>query len=408
VLLVRVSTAFNRMLAIAGASVVQVAFTDDGVVVELRRRARRHRCPCGRSASGYDHSRRRWRHLDLAASKLWLEAEIWRVDCRACGRVRTEAVPWARPGARLSRDLEDVIAWLAQRTDKTSVCRLLRVSWQTVHAVVMRVVADHLDDRRLDGVFNLGVDEISYKRGHQYLTVIADHDSGRVLHVAKGRNQAALQGFFDELGPERCAQVRAISMDMARIWRAPVAANIPKAAICFDPFHVVRWTNEALDTVYKAHGKEHPSGVGDRDWRRTRYALRAGAERLDESHRELLNRLRRERYALWRAWELKERLRDLYRVIEPNDAKKHLRAWCRAASRSRLRPFVNLARRIRKHFDGIVAAVEHGLSNSRLEGINAKIRLINRRGYGHPNATSLAAMIHLCLGGITIPLPTET
>lgn len=403
----RVSTAFNRMLALDGVSVTTVAFTGEGIVVGLRRRARRHRCPCGRRAPGYDRSTRRWRHLDLAACKLWLEAEIWRVHCRACGRVRTEEVPWARPGARLSRDLEDIIAWLAQRTDKTSVCDLVRVAWETVQAVVMRVVDEHLDDARLEGVFNLGVDEISYKRGHQYLTVVADHDNGRVLHVAKGRNKAALQGFFDELGPQRCAQVRAISMDMAAVWREPCAQSIPQAAICFDPFHVVRWANLALDAVYKATSREHGTGTADRDWRRTRYALRAGAERLSEDHHQALRRLRRTRYALWRAWELKERLRDLYRTIDPALARQHLLAWCRSAERSRLKPFKTLARQIRNHFDGIIAAVTHGLSNSRLEGINAKIRLINRRGYGHPKAENLAAMIHLCLGGITIPLPTQ-
>ena len=404
----RVSTAFNRMLAIDGASVTAVAFTGDGIVVSLRRRARRHRCPCGRGASGYDRSVRRWRHLDLAASKLWLEAEIWRVDCRACGRVRTEVLPWARPGARFSRDLEAVIAWLAQRTDKTSICRLLRVSWEAVQAVVMRVVADHLDDSRLDGVFNLGVDEISYKRGHQYLTVVADHDTGRVLHVAEGRSHAALNSFFEALGPERCSQVQAISMDMAVVWRQPCVDHIPQAAMCFDPFHVVRLANLALDAVYKAMGRQHGTGTGDRNWRRTRYALRAGAEKLEDHHRAALNELRRSRYALWRAWDLKERLRSLYRHVPASDARSYLRAWCRSAERSRLRPFINLARQIRKHFDGIVNAVEHRLSNSRLEGINAKIRLINRRGYGHPKAEHLAAMIHLCLGGITIPLPTET
>jgi transposase len=396
------------MLAIPGASVVSVAFTDIGIVVGLRRRARRHRCVCGAIASGYDHTRRRWRHLDLAACKLWLEADIWRVDCRSCGRVRTEDVPWARPGARLTRDLEDVIAWLAQRTDKTSICRLLRVAWETVHAVVMRVVDEHLDDARLDNLFNLGVDEISYKRGHQYLTVVADHDTGRVVWVAKGRNQAALTSFFEALGPQRCQQVRAISMDMAPIWRPPCEQFIPQAAICFDPFHIVRLANLALDAVYKQVSREYGTGTGDRDWRRTRFALRAGVERLDEHHHQLLLRLRRNRYALWRAWELKEGLRDLYRTINPAHARRHLQAWCSAALRSRLRPFVNLANQLYKYFDGIVAAVKHGLSNSRLEGINAKIRLINRRGFGHPNAESLAAMIHLCLGGITIPLPTET
>jgi transposase len=396
------------MLALPGASVTAVAFEPAAVVVTVRRRARRHRCPCGRRAPGYDRSTRRWRHLDLAASKLWIEAEIWRVDCRACGRVRTEQVPWARPGARFSQDLEDLIAWLCQRTDKTSVCQLLRVSWEAVQAVVMRVVAEHLDDNRLNGLFNLGVDEISYKRGHQYLTVVADHDTGRVVWVAKGRTRAALSSFFTALGPDRCAQVQAISMDMAPIWRDPCAWFIPQADICFDPFHVVRLGNLALDAVYKNLSRQHGTGTGDRDWRRTRYALRAGAERLDHDHHALLRRLRRNRYALWRAWELKERLRDLYRTIDPTAARPHLLTWCRSAERSRLRPFINLARQIRRHFDGIIAAVEHDLSNSRLEGINAKIRLINRRGYGHPNGDHLAAMIHLCLGGITIPLPTQT
>jgi transposase len=400
---VRVCTAFNRMLSIDGASVVSVAFAPEGIVVGVRQRARRHRCPCGRRAPGYDHSTRRWRHLDAAGTKLWLQAEIWRVNCRACGRVRTEQVPWARPGARLSRDLEDVIGWLAQRTDKTSVCQLLRVAWETVQGVVMRVVADHLDTDRLNDVFNLGVDEISYKRGHQYLTVIANHDTGRVLHVAEGRNKAALQGFFDQLGPERCAQVRAISMDMAPIWREPCQRSIPQAAICFDPFHIIRWANLALDAVYKTNGR----GTGDRQWRLVRYALRAGVERLEPQHHDLIRALRRSRYALWRAWDLKERLRALYRLGDPTEARAYLKSWIRSAERSRLKPFVNLARQIRRHFDGVIAAVEHQLSNSRLEGINAKIRLINKRGYGHPKSAHIIAMIHLCLGGITITLPTE-
>lgn len=396
------------MLAIPGAWVDRVEFTEAGIIVGIRSRTRSHRCRCGRPAPGYDHHRRRWRHLDLAACRLWLEAEIWRVDCRHCGQIRTESVPWARPGARLTRHLEDVIAWLCQRTDKTSVCRLLRVSWETVQGVVMRVVSDHLSDSRLENLFNLGVDEISYKRGHQYLTVIADHDSGRVVHVAQGRNQAALAGFFELLGPDRCAQIKAISMDMAKIWRQPCHQYIPQADICFDPFHLIRTANQALDSVYSQSGREHGSPVNGRDWRRTRYALRAGAERLDQNHHQLLTQIRRTRYQLWRAWDLKERLRDLYRTVEPETATAYLKAWCRSAQRSRLQPFINLARQIRHNFDGIVAAVQHRLSNSRLEGINAKIRLINRRGYGHPNPHHLTAMIHLCLGGITIPLPTQT
>jgi transposase len=144
---VRVTTAFNLMLAIPGAWVASVTFTPEGVVVGLRRRRCRPRCPCGwKGRAVYDRSIRRWRHLDLGAVKLFVEAEIRRLHCRRCGRVRTEEVPWARPRARHTRDFEDVVAWLAQRTDKTTVTRLLRCSWEAVAAIVARVVVDHVND----------------------------------------------------------------------------------------------------------------------------------------------------------------------------------------------------------------------------------------------------------------------
>lgn len=395
------------MLGIPGAWVESVSFTPAGVVVGLRVRARRLRCPCGQvTRARYDTSRRRWRHLDLGACQLWLEADIRRLVCPDCG-VRTEEVPWARPGARHSRDFENVVAWLAQRTDKTAVATLLRCSWEAVHHIVGRVVAEHLDDTRLEGLYHLGVDEISYKRGHNYLTVVADHDQGRVVWVTPGKHTAALSSFFEALGPERRAQVRAVSMDLGTAYRAVTEKAVPHAAICFDPFHVIQLANRALDHVYTASRLGSDGSISGREWRAARYALRAGAERLTDSKRELLAQFRRDRYRLWRAWELKERLRDLYRTVEPADARAHFRRWLRSASASRIQPFVNLARQLRRHFERVVAAVEWDLSNSRLEGINAKIRVIQRRGYGHRSADSLASMIYLCLGGITITLPTQ-
>ena len=404
----RVSTAFNRILSIPGAWVESVSFSEAGVVVGLRVRARRLRCRCGWSTrAGYDSSRRRWRHLDMGACQVWLESDIRRLDCRRCGRVVTEELPWARPGARHSRDFEDVVAWLAQRMDKTSVAKLMRSSWEAVDRVVRLVVADHLDDSRLEGLYHLGVDEISYKRGHHYLTVVADHDAGRVVWVAPGKHSAALEGFYDALGPTRRAQVRAVSMDLGSAYRHATETAVPHAAICFDPFHVIQMTNRALDAVYSASRHGADGTITGREWRAARYALRSAAERLSDNKRDLLNQLRRTRYRLWRAWELKERLRDLYRSVDPDEARDHFRRWLRSASTSRIPAFVNLARQLRRHFDRIVAAVEWGLSNSRLEGINAKIRVIQRRGYGHRSPDSLAAMIYLCLGGITITLPTQ-
>jgi transposase len=192
---VRATTAFNKMLAIPGANVVGVSFTPTGIVVSLRRRARRLRCPCGWSTRAvYDRTTRRWRHLDLGAARLYLEAEIRRLACRACGRVRTETVPWGRPGARFTRDFEDTVAYLAQRTDKTTSTRLLGCSWEAVAAIVARVVAGHIDDARLDGLYQIGVDEVSYRKGHRYLTVVADHDrDGAVVWVGEGKSGATLE-----------------------------------------------------------------------------------------------------------------------------------------------------------------------------------------------------------------------
>ena len=145
------------MLAIPRANVAAVTFTPAGIVVDLTRRTKRLRCPCGWSTRAvYDRSARSWRGLDLGTTKLILRAGIRRLTCRRCGRVRTEEVPWARPGARFTRDFEDVVAWLAQRMDKTAITRRLRCSWEAVAHIVKRVVADQLDDARLEDVYRRG------------------------------------------------------------------------------------------------------------------------------------------------------------------------------------------------------------------------------------------------------------
>ena len=161
----RVTTAFNRMLGLPGATVAGIEFTPAGIVVALHRRQRKLRCPvCGLTTrAAYDRSVRRWRHLDLGAAKLYLESEIRRLHCRRCERVITEEVPWARPGARHTRDFEDVVAWLAQRADKTTIAKLLRCSWEAVAGIVVRVVASSIDDHRLDELYRIGVDEVSYR-----------------------------------------------------------------------------------------------------------------------------------------------------------------------------------------------------------------------------------------------------
>jgi transposase len=409
---VRVNTAFNRILAIPGTVVDSVAFTEDGLVLGVRRRARTHSCPCGRRVRGrYDASTRRWRHLDFGTCRVQLEAVIARVWCPRCRRVRTEAVPWARPAGRFTRDFEDMIGWLAQRMDKTSVARLLRTSWESVDRAIVRVVADHLDDARLDALYRIGVDEISYRRGRKFLTVVADHDTGNVVWVTPGKSASCLAEFFDLLGPQRASRLQAVTMDGSKAFRAATSQAAPNAAICLDPFHIIKWASEALDAVFRAERFEfltraNLAARSNAPWTAARYALRRAKENLTPGDHQMLAAMRRERVNVHRAWLLKEELRDLFRVIPAAKAGAYLKRWISRARRAGITPMVNLARRLEAHTDRILAGIQLGLSNSRLEGINAKIRVIQRRGYGYHHPDALAASIYLCCGGITITLPT--
>ena len=405
----RVSTAFNKMLAIPGATVTTVSFTPGGIVVGLRLRRPRLICPCGfTTAATYDRSRRHWRHLDLGASKLLLEAEIRRLWCPRCARVRTERVPWAREGARFSRDLDDVVAWCAQRMDKTAVSRLLRISWSAVAGAVMRVVADQLDEARLDHLYRIGIDEVSWRKGHRYLTIVADHDrGGSVIWAGEGRSAATVASFFAELGPDRVNTLEAVSCDMSAGYLKAIGAHAPEARVAIDPFHVVKLGNDAIDACRRQAWNEARKTGGRERWvKHTRWALVKDPGALSTDQRLTLEELRRTRSVLWRAWALKEALRDVYRLRELGASHQFLDRWLAWACRSRIPSFVRLSRTIRANRDGILAAVELGLSNSKLEGLNSKIRLINHRGFGHHSPAALISMIYLCCGGITVDLPT--
>lgn len=225
------------------------------MVVTVALRRRRLVCPlCGyQTAAAYEIERRdvsSWRHLDLGTWRLEIRAELRRLRCPIHG-VRVEAVPFARHGSGFTADFEALVAWLATKTDKTTITRLVRIDWETVGRICSRVVANELDPSRLDGLFEIGVDEVSWRKHHNYLTLVTNHRTRKVVWGAKGKDTAALDGFFDELGEERSAQVTAVSMDMGPAFAKSVRAegHAPQAVICFDPFHVVKAMTDALEEL---------------------------------------------------------------------------------------------------------------------------------------------------------------
>jgi len=212
----RISKVCRQLTGVQSLYASDVAVSESGLVFTVRPRWRKSRCGrCGRCAGRYDRARaRHWRHMPCGSTVVWLRYAPWRVSCAHCG-VTVEAVPWARHASRFTCGLEELAAYLARQMDVTAITGLLGLSWRSVRAIVRRLVAERLPDSRLSGLRTIGVDEFSYRKRHRYLTVVVDHDRGRVVWAATGRGGDALAGLFEYLGEAGCELIEAVTMDMA-------------------------------------------------------------------------------------------------------------------------------------------------------------------------------------------------
>ena len=405
----RVTTAFNRMLGLPGAWVRDVEFGAQAVIVTVCLRRKQPACSgCGaRGLKIKDHRVKRWGHLDVGGLRCQVECRLRRLYCPGCGDL-PEHVEWARGGVRYTRDFDDLTAWLAQQMNQTQLTRLMRIGWETVGNILERVVAEKLPAGRLDGLELIGVDEVSYGADHKFLTCVANHETGGIVWATEGRNAASLQAFFDGLTDEQKASIRAVSIDMSAGYENAIRGKrgVPHARVVFDPFHVVQLGGKAADQVrrdeYNQHGR---SASGEGKWiKGTRYSLLKDPAKQTAGQLLKLAQVVTTNKRMYRAFLLYGELRYIYR-LPFDEASERLDAWLAWASRSRLKPFVKLARTIRKHKAGVLAAIELGLSNGRLEALNSKVRLLSHRAYGFHSADALTAMIYLCCAGIQIALP---
>ncbi len=408
---------WRRVLGVDRATVIESVDAEDNdrgepvIVASVRpRRAAKRRCGrCGRRAGGFDQGdgRRRWRALDLGTVRCYLEADAPRVRCPEHGVVVAQ-VPWARHGAGHTRDFDDTVAWMAVAMSKTAVTVLLRIAWTTVGAIIDRVVGEQrarVDP--LDGLVRIGIDEISYKRGHRYLIIVVDHDSGRLVWAAPGHDKKTLRSFFCALRPERCDKVRLVSADAADWIGDVVAERCPNATLCLDAFHIVAWATDALDVVRRDTWNEARRGgmsAHARELKGARFALWRNPEDLTARQQGKLAWVAKVNGRLYRAYLLKEQLRMALRIKGPL-AMAMLEDWCAWAQRSRIPAFVEFGRRLRRHWPGIEAAMEHGLSNGLIESTNTKLRVLTRVAYGFRKPEHLIALALLDRGGYRPALP---
>jgi transposase len=461
----RVAAAFCRLLDLPGVWVKQVRFEPGRVVVHVALRRKKLVCPkCSfetRARESEQHHDSVWRHLDLGVWRLEIHARLRRLRCPEHG-VHVEGVPFARHGARFTRDFEDLVAWLMTKTDRTAVCRLVRIDWETVGRIIARVGEELLPADRLSDLFDVSIDEVAWRKGHRYLTLIGDHARGCVVWGCEGKGQAAADQFFDALDPPaqdppgdarpswepepaimvpfgpcptvaaghgikgawlqdgleldlclfaRASRLRAVSMDMTGGYAASVRRYAPQAEIVIDNYHVAQLAAKALDEVRRELWNQMRA-TGDRDaakeFKDARWSLLKNPQDLTDRQTATLAALTASHRKLARAWTLKEMVREIFkpRLTVAAVAKLIDRLLSRL-SRSRLAPFVRLGRTIRKHRHGILAARRLGLSNARAEALNNKAKLIVRRAYGFHSARAALALIILACGPIALTLPHD-
>lgn len=418
---------WRAVLGVERTVIENVEFDHNEQIVVAHVRPRRGywaRCGvCGTPAARYDNGagRRRWRSLDMGSTMVFLEADSPRVSCPVHGPT-VRQVPWARHGAGHTRPFDQQVAWLATQCSKSATCQLMRIAWRTVGSIIARVWADTVAGTDpLAGLRRIGIDEISYKRNYKYLTIVVDHDTGRLVWVAIGRDKATVQAFFDALGADRCGQITHVTADGAKWIGDVVSRACPEAVRCTDPFHVVKWATDALDEVRRqvwneARGdkrqlrerrlanKVNRARGYARDIKHARYALWKNPENLTTRQSAKLAWIAKTEPTLYRAYLLKEGLRLIFQ-LPIDEARDALEAWISWARRCRIERFVHLQRTICTYKTEILASIEHGLSNGLIESVNTKIRLITRMAFGFRSPEALIALAMLNLGGHRPTLP---
>lgn len=379
------------------------------VTVRLRGR-RRARCGrCGQAASLYDRGdgTRRWRHVDVGFAICEIEAEAPRVNCPAHGPTVAE-VAWARHDSRFSRAFEDLVVYDAIASNKAVAAHRHGVSWRAVNAMCERVLAEALGRvDLLDGLVAIAIDEVNYKKGQRYLTVVCDHFTGRVIWAAKGRNKDTVNRFFDALGEDRSARLGFVSCDGAEWIRSVVARRAPEAVTCLDSFHVVSWATKALDEVRRAEWNQlrrNGRAGAAREFKGMRWLLLRNWENLAPGQKATLRQLSQANTRSFRAWQLKEELREIL-AMPLATAKTALESWLHYASRSKLEPFVRLARTIRHYRASLEAAIEWRLNNGISESNNAAIGRIRSAARGFHDPQAFITMIMLDRSGLAPDLP---
>ena len=359
-------------------------------------------CPqCGNECPGYDTRKRSWRHLDTCQFKTVLEADVPRVSCSDHGVVQID-VPWAEPNSGFTALMEAlVIDWLRE-SSISAVARRMRLTWDQIDGVMQRAVRRGLLRRTKRTVKHVAVDETSFQKRHEYVTVVSDQNGG-VLHVGDGRTQEALDAYWRSLDAESLAALESVAMDMCQAYIQSTLRHVPDAPskIAFDRFHVARAINVAVDEVRRREHREL-AAAGNPTLKRTKYVWLTNPEDHNELQGAIFELLNDIGLKVARAWAMKETARGLWNYVTRGWAKRAWDKWIGWAMRSRLEPMKRAAKMVKAHLWGILNAIVLKVTNARAESINAKIQWIKSTACGFRNRQRFKNAIYFHCGNLDL------
>lgn len=360
-------------------------------------------CPdCCSPAPGYDVRERRWRHLDTCQYQTILVAKVPRVECADHG-VRQVGVPWAEPGSRFTALFEAVVIDWLQETSASAVGRQLGLTWEQVDGVMQRAVRRGLARRDVALPEHIGVDETSFQKRHEYVTIVHDAETGKVVHVADSRKKEVLTEFFGRFALEDRERVQSVTMDMSAAYMGATKDAIPDAEkkIAFDKFHVAKHLGDGVDKVRRQEHRELRA-LGDESLTKTRYLWLTHPANLRADQWLDLRVLRESNLRTARAWALKETAMQLWDYTSRTWAEKGWMRWYGWAIRSRLEPMKKVGKMIKTHLWGIINAVVTRATNARAEGLNSIVQWMKYTARGYRNRERFRVAIYFHLGGLDL------
>lgn len=362
---------------------VQLDLTSRTLTLPLEFVSERVVCPeCGATCSIHDHAAERsWRHLDAMQFQTILKARVPRCACESCG-VKTIAVPWADKHSRFTLLFEAFAIDVLQASRSIhSAAALLGIDWSTAQTIMKRAVARGLERRCLDQVRHVGLDEKSFGKGQDYVSVMTDIDQSRVLEVAPDRTTEAADRLWKTLSETQREKVLAVCMDMWQAYETSTQTNVPNARIVHDRFHIAKYLNEAVDRVRR---KEHRDlqKSGDDRLKGLRQTLLFNPENLSDEKNDELAALRKSTLATGRAWTLKELFRHFWEETDAVGGRAFFDSWYAWAIRSRLEPIKKVARMLKNRLDRILTWFASPISNGPSEGFNSRIQSIKSAARG--------------------------